>query len=250
MKHTDWNLDAALEHYALEQSEYERDHNSIDVETQVTTLVREGNVEALKEFFQSGSAFDPAHMGKMAAKPEKQQEYACVVLLTLISRAAVAGGMNREKAYSLADVYLQRLEKCKTEREILLLEMEAHTEFTKAVRSAREERIPLDYIEACKAYIAANLRKPFRVGDIAPAIGVNRSYLARRFSEMEGMTIQRYVSRERCAHAARMLEFSDYPISLIAEYFCFSSQSHFGRAFKVWYGMTPREYRNLYKDLK
>ena len=195
----------------------------------------------------SGGEFDPDHMGRMARRPQKQQEYICVVLITLISRAAADGGMDREAAYSLADVYLQRLENCRTEGEILALNIQAQREFTAGVHMAREARSRLSYIEACKAYIAANLRRPFRVGDIAPAIGVNRSYLARRFSEAEGLTIQQYISRERCAHAAGLLKFSDYPISIIAEYFCFSSQSHFGRAFKFWHGMTPREYRNVHK---
>lgn len=171
------NTESAMSHYILEQSEHQRDHDSLAYELLLQRLVREGDVEGIERML-SGGEFDPDHMGRMA----------------------------------------------------------------------REARSRLSYIEACKAYITANLCRPFQVGDIAPVIGVNRSYLARRFSEAEGMTIQRYISRERCAHAAGLLKFSDYPISIIAEYFCFSSQSHFGRAFKAWCGMTPREYRNIHKD--
>ena len=58
------------------------------------------------------------------------------------------------------------------------------------------------------------------------------------------MTLQQYVLKERCRHAANLLRHTDYPISLIAEYFCFSSQSHFGKAFKDYSGMTPKEYRD------
>lgn len=242
-----WDTEATMSRYILEQSEHQRDHDSLAYEQLLQKLVREGDVEGM-EGMLSGGKFDPDHIGRMARRPQKQQEYMCVVLITLISRAAAEGGMNREAAYSLADVYLQRLEDCRTEKEIFELCAHAQIEFAAGVRRAREERSRLSYIEACKAYISANLRKPFQVGDIAPAIGVNRSYLARRFSEVEGMTIQRYVARERCVHAAGLLRFSDYPISLIAEYFCFSSQSHFGRAFKSWCGMTPKEYRNVHKE--
>ena len=241
------NTEAAMSHYILEQSEHQRDHDSLAYELLLQRLVREGDVEGIERML-SGGEFDPDHMGRMARRPQKQQEYICVVLITLISRAAAEGGMDREAAYSLADVFLQRLESCRAEGEILALNIQAQREFTARVRMAREARSRLSYIEACKAYITANLCRPFQVGDIAPAIGVNRSYLARRFSEAEGMTIQRYISRERYAHAAGLLKFSDYPISIIAEYFCFSSQSHFGRAFKAWCGMTPREYRNIHKD--
>ena len=46
-----------------------------------------------------------------------------------------------------------------------------------------------------------------------------------------------------CRHAARMLQYSDYTISQIAQYFGFSSQSYFGTCFQTWYGMTPNAYR-------
>ena len=69
-----------------------------------------------------------------------------------------------------------------------------------------------------------------------------------KFSETEGMTISQYVTRKRCSHAANLLKYSDYELSDIAEYFCFSSHSHFGAQFKKVYGMTPSEYRQRYKE--
>lgn len=238
-----WNKNAAAARYELERSEHGRDHASVDFERRLVELVRGGNVEEM-ERFSSTATLGEEHIGVMARKPEKQQEYMAVVLFTILSRAAAEGGMNREQAYSQADVYLQRLEECRTWAEILSLCAQAELDFAEQVLAARQEDSRIPYIEDCKAYIAKHLRQPFKVGDIAPAIGVNRSYLARRFSQVEGMTLQQYITRERCAHAAELLRFSDYPIAQIAGYFCFSSQSHFGRAFKAYSGMTPKEYRN------
>lgn len=83
------------------------------------------------------------------------------------------------------------------------------------------------------------------VSDIAPCIGISRTYLAHKFKEVEGITVQQYIMRERCEHAANLLKYSDYPISLIAEYFCFSSQSYFGKCFKEVYGVSPKKYRAI-----
>lgn len=58
------------------------------------------------------------------------------------------------------------------------------------------------------------------------------------------MTIQQYIMQERCRHAANLLKYSNYPISIISEYFCFSSQNHFGVQFRKVFGVTPNEYRN------
>ena len=235
------------EKYELEVSEQERDHNSQEYERMLLKAVREGNVEVMERMLTGENLLEPEHMGVLAQSRFKQTEYMAVAMITLVARNAVEGGMNQEKAFGLADLYMQKFERCKSAVEILSLAARAEFDFTEKVKLAREKDSKLHYIETCKTYIANNLRKPFQIGDIAPEIGINRSYLARKFSEVEGMTIQQYVTRERCAHAAKLLRYSDYSISLIAEYFCFSSQSHFGRAFKEYSGMTPKEYRNRYK---
>jgi AraC-like DNA-binding protein len=43
--------------------------------------------------------------------------------------------------------------------------------------------------------------------------------------------------------AKRLLKYSDKPLSLIAEYLGFSSQSHFTRTFKKYVHTTPKAYR-------
>jgi len=242
----EWNIDAVTEHYQLEQSEYERDHDSSEYENRMLDIVRSGNVEEAEKLVY-GSGLEQKHIGAVAVNSQKKAEYLCVAMITLLSRAAVEGGMNHEKSYSLADIYMQQLEKCKSAMEMYAVSNRALFEYTSKVRRVRKEKSKPVYIEQCKEYIAKNLRKPIKVGDIAPAIGINRSYLARRFSETEGITIQNYIIKERCAHAANMLKFSDYPLAVISEYFCFSSQSHFGKCFREIYNMTPGEYRNRYK---
>lgn len=167
-----------------------------------------------------------------------------VSFIALATRAAIDGGLNPERAYEFGDIYLQRLERCKTAAEMGMVGLKAQYNITEQVYLAKQQNSKLRYIEECKDYIAKHLRKPFKIGDIAPAIGVNRTYLAKKFSEVEGMTIQQYVMKKRCDHAANLLKYSKYPISIISEYFCFSSQSHFGVQFKNFYGMTPNEYRN------
>lgn len=245
-----WNTEAAMEHYALEQSEMDRDHDSSEYEDQLINIVMSGDVEAMERILYSAEQLGSEHIGVVATDPDKNTEYLCVTMLIMLPRAAVRGGMNREDAFSLADIYLQKLARSTSPSQMLSLTGRAQYEFTLEVKKAKEKRkasLRHPYIEDCKAYIQANLRKPFQIQDIAPAIGVNRSYLARRFSEVEGMTVQQYITKERCAHAANLLIHSDYSISLIAQYFCFSSQSHFGRAFKAYTGMTPKAYRDQYK---
>ncbi|EOS41157.1 hypothetical protein C808_00326 [Lachnospiraceae bacterium M18-1] len=238
-----WNSEEKMEHYQLEQSEEERGHNSVDYENELLRIVKSGDVAAMKNLMNI-EPMESDEIGVVAVNSHKRMEYLVVAMITLISRAAIESGVNPEKSYELSDIYMQRLEKCRNAAEINIVGGKAQLAFTQLVQDEKKYRSTVVCVERCKDYIAKHLRKDFRVGDIAPAIGVSRVYLTRKFSETEGMTIQQYIMQERCSHAANLLKYSDYPISIISEYFCFSSQSHFGVQFKKIYGMTPNEYRN------
>ena len=242
-----WASQGDLAEYQLSQSEYDRSHKiGIDFENELIEAVRNGDVEAVKTLM-GGFLPDVGSIGEMADENRRQMEYLAVSLLTLLTRAAIEGGLRSETAYELGDVYMNRLAAASVRGEsFAALGLRATYEFADRVRLANEERRSQSHVEACKDYVAKNLRKDIRVGDIAPAIGLSRTYLSHLFRKTEGLTLQQYIQREKCRHAANLLQYSDYPIAMIAEYFGFSSQSYFGVCFQSWYNMTPSEYRRVH----
>lgn len=239
-----WQRAGDLEQYQLEQSENDRSYElGADFEKNLMRIVENGEIDSLKSLL-SGPTPDYAEISSLSPEEEKTSEYLVVSIITLLTRAAVTGGASLEAAHELGDVYLKRLAKAVLNHEPFLgLSYNAMLEFTELVRRAREEKSGLSYVDACKEYIEKNLRKNLQVGDIAPAIGLSRTYLSRLFHQAEGITVQQYIQKEKCRHAAQMLQYSDYTISQIAQYFGFSSQSYFGACFQSWYGMTPNAYR-------
>ena len=239
-----WQSAGALEEYQLDQSENDRElRKGVDYENALLRAVQKGDTAALRSLL-SGPTPDYAEIGKISDEQNKANEYLVVSIITLMTRAAVAGGAALEASYELGDVYLKRLSKAMIRREpFLALSYQAMVEFAELVRRSKEEKSSLSYVDACKEYIEKNLRKDLQVGDIAPAIGLSRTYLSRLFHQEEGITVQQYIQKEKCRHAAQMLRYSDYSISQIAQYFGFSSQSYFGSCFQTWYGMTPNAYR-------
>ena len=239
-----WQRAGDLEQYQLEQSENDRSHEpGADFEKNLLQLVENGDIDSLKSLL-SGPTPDYAEISSLSAEGEKTGEYLVVSVITLLTRAAITGGVSLEAAHELGDVYLNRLARAVLHHEPFLgLSYNAMLEFAELVRRAKEEKSGLSYVDACKAYIEKNLRKDLQVGDIAPAIGLSRTYLSRLFHQAEGITVQQYIQKEKCRHAAQMLQYTDYSISQIAQYFGFSSQSYFGSCFQVWYGMTPNTYR-------
>ncbi len=239
-----WQSAGALEEYQLDQSENDRGHQAgVDYENQLKQTVRAGDLTALKALLVR-PGIDYSKIAQISDEHIKDYEYLIVSIISMCTRAAVEGGVGIEPAYQLGDVYLKRLSKAVLQNEpFLLLGYRAMIEFTELVKRSKEERSRLSYVNACKEYIEKNLRKDLKVRDIAPAIGVSRTYLSRLFSQEEGITIQQYIQKEKCRHAAQMLQYSDHSIAEIALYLGFSSQSYFGSCFQTWYGMTPKAYR-------
>lgn len=236
-----------VQEYMLERSENGDAHISYQEEQVLLGHIRTGNLEALQASRSLSRASDLQRMGKMSDSPFKQLEYACCSFITLATRAAVEGGLDADTAYSISDVYLQRLTKCLAPAEILMLLEEAKFGFARAVRNSCDSRARISYLEQAKNYIATHLNKEFDLETMAREIGINPSYLSRKFKEYEHMGITEYTRRRRIQAARNMLRYSDASISAIAQYLCFRSQSYFGAVFKEYTGLSPKKYREREK---
>jgi len=84
---------------------------------------------------------------------------------------------------------------------------------------------------------------PITLAAMAEVAGMSPSCFIRSFKRSTGMTPHRFVVEQRVAAARRLLETSDLPIVEIALGVGFSSQSHFGVAFRQVTGESPARYR-------
>ncbi len=64
-----------------------------------------------------------------------------------------------------------------------------------------------------------------------------------QFKKETGETIARYIIKAKLQESKQLLAYSNKSIADISNFFYFSSQSHFQRAFKNEYGITPLTYR-------
>ena len=245
----EWQSSGDLENYQLDQSENERTYQiGADFENTFLQMVENGDTASLKALL-SGPVPAAEEIGELDLARRKETEYMAVSTITLLTRAAIAGGLPVETAHELGAVYLSRLGRAVSRGDSISgLSYGAMIEFSEAVRYTKDLKSMHSYVEACKRYIEKNFRKKLEVGEIAPAIGISRTYLSRLFRQSEGITIQQYIQKVKCRHAAQMLQYSSYSISEIAQYNGFSSQSYFGSCFLTWYGVTPHAYRKTHQS--
>ena len=230
--------------------EMEHEHSGLayDLEKKYFQQITNGGQDSLDN--QPQMLLSPTLTGKLAKNPLKQFEYMICSAITLTTRAAIDGGLAPSSAYALSDMYLQRLEACKSISEMIKLQGEMKVHFTQQVHVTRLKRYETSYVEKCKVFINQHLNKPFNLNDVAEAISINKNYLSRLFTQEEGMSIMQYARKKRIEAGANMLKFSDESIARIAEYLCFPSQSHFGKVFKDIMNMTPQKYRASYQTIE
>ncbi|KPG01437.1 AraC family transcriptional regulator [Rhodopseudomonas sp. AAP120] len=110
-----------------------------------------------------------------------------------------------------------------------------------------EQSAPLDapVRDRIAEFVRADPGAPITLAAMAAVAGMSPSNFIRSFKRSTGMTPHRFVVEQRVAAARRLLETSDLPIVEIALGVGFSSQSHFGVAFRQVTGESPARYRRL-----
>ncbi len=234
-----------LFNYQLNNTEYNLNHHPYNMEKVYMSAITNGDLDLLTAAIKPNMI---ESVGILAKSPYKQMEYMSVSGITLFARAAIEGGANSEEVFNISDLYLQKLALCKDEVELNKIVQSAKFDFCHCVIRAKKRRSGSIYIDQCKDYIARHLNKNFTLEDIANSIGINKCYLTHHFSLKEGKTLKKYIQQERINASKNMLKYSNRPISVIAKYFYFSSQSHFGSVFKKITKKTPAAFRSENKN--
>ena len=219
-------------------------HHTYQEEVKTMDYIREGNLEEVVgavELLASTA-------GKLAENEFRNERNLGICSITLATRAAIEGGAAPAKAYKLSDLYINKIDQCKRMTEIFEYRKRSLYDFAKLVVEERAKRANSRYTEQCKEYIRKYYHQKIYISDIAKALGISESHLSRIFKKETGESIQEYSMHMRIERAENLLKYSEASLTEISEYLCFSSQSHFGKVFKVYKNMTPKQYRDYYKS--
>lgn len=229
--------------YAVPAKPQNLEHNTYTLEQQMLRMVRKGDTAALREWIASAPAI---RGGTLAADQLRQVKNTFVVSTTLVSRAAIQGGLDTEDAFSLSDAFIQKCELLSALDRIGNLQYRMVLEFAERVERIRLGKQPTQLSIAVSNYIQHHLSEPIRAEEMARALYMSRPYLSAKFKEETGETLTDFILKEKTEEAKRLLRYSDKSSTAIAAYLAFSSLSHFSRVFKKYAGLTPGEYRVKY----
>lgn len=98
--------------------------------------------------------------------------------------------------------------------------------------------------------VLAHPEEDHSLEQMAAVAGVTPSHFCRLFKKATGISPHQYVMKARLDRAQQMLVQTDLSLVALSEATGFTSQSHFSRAFRAWFGTSPSDYRQQERRLE
>lgn len=102
--------------------------------------------------------------------------------------------------------------------------------------------------ENLKEYMNTHYRETITLDTLAEVSHLNKYYLSHIFSRTFGISPINYLLERRILHSKELLKNFDYTVTQIAHQSGFSSANYFTQSFKKYTGLTPKAYRNKYRN--
>ncbi len=101
------------------------------------------------------------------------------------------------------------------------------------------------YVDEAKKYMQENyMNCSLSANDISDHIGISASYFSSLFNELLQESVVSYLNRVRVEHAKTMLTMTGIPVKEVGFRCGFNSANVFGRVFKKYTGLSPKQYRD------
>ena len=217
-------------------------HGTWNLEQTMVRLVEDGNLNYEKLL---GAQEATGKIGLMCPDdPLRQAKDAIIGQVTLVSRAAIRGGVTPELSYSLSDYYIQMIEECKSESSVYSISREMVHDYVQRVHKIKSLPNCSTMTLACMDYVSMHISDKFSINDIAKHLGYADYYLTTRFKKETGENLRDYINRKKIEQAKLLLGSTDISIQDISERLHFANASYFSAVFRKYENMTPGEYRN------
>jgi len=215
------------------------EHPPYFLELEMTRFVTNGEVDHALAVMNHINTFTRATLADDAVRSLKNS---LICNCALLSRAAIAGGVPAESAFAKSDELILAIEKTKDMSNLEGLEREHLIEFASLVQNHIASRYSKPVRDVI-AYINNNLCEELNLKKLASVSNLNPNYLSSVFRKETGECLSDYIMHKRIEDAKSLLCHTTNSISEIANYYQFSSQSHFTQRFSKITGMTPLQYR-------
>lgn len=219
-------------------------HNTLyEAQQRTMPMVANGDLEGLIHFSKNQI---PMNYGTFSDNLREQQLVVFIITITNAVSAAIKGGLDQQTALSMAELYIKKGLKLASPAEIDTLSMNAIVDFTTCVRKLKYSSSSSIHpsIYDCIQYIRERVYTPITVSEIADFSGYSLEHFSRLFKKETGFNANEFILNCKLYETKKLLKFTNMTVGEISSQLYFSNQSHFQRAFKAKFQMTPLKFRN------
>lgn len=214
------------------------------LEQKLWNMVKDGNLNYRQEMESILVNITPAKVS--AGRPMRREKNMAIVQVTLTCRAAIEGGLHPEIAYPLSDLYIRRIEDCRSSTQLQELSVEILDDYIRRVHQIKVRSGISAQIMTCCSQISLHPEETPDLEQLAKKYGYTPYYFSKKFKQETGMSLRDYAIKQKIEKAKHLLTENAMSISDISEYLGFTSQSYFGSVFRKFTGTTPSKYQQGY----
>jgi AraC-like DNA-binding protein len=85
---------------------------------------------------------------------------------------------------------------------------------------------------------------------ISQKLNYDYNYLSKLFSEVEGITIEKYFITQKIEKVKELLKYDEFTLSQIADHLGYSSVAYLSNQFKSQTGLTPTFYKSTQQNIR
>ena len=191
-------------------------------------------------------AFDAPAFEKRVADPVRNIKNYCIIMNTLLRKAAEKGGVHPVYIDALSSSFAKKIEQISFQNDSSDL---MHDMFRSYCRLVRKHSIR-DYspaVQKAVLMIDSDLSADLSLTSLAARQNISAGYLSAVFKRDTKKTLSQYIREKRINHASHLLQTTHLQIQTVASSCGIMDVQYFSKLFKQETGMTPKEYRDSIK---
>lgn len=183
------------------------------------------------------------------ADPVRNIKNYCIIMNTLLRKAAEEGGVHPLYLDSVSSDFARRIELLSSTAAAQKLMDEMMSGYCRLVKknSLGRYSVPVRKTLAC---IDADLASDLSLSSLAAMQNISPGYLSSLFKKEMGQTLTDYVNSRRVDQATRMLRSGTLQVQTVAQYCGIPDVNYFSKLFKRYTGVSPKEFRQTLAGTK
>ena len=193
------------------------------------------------------STFSHMSFEQRATDPLRNTKNYCIIMNTLLRKAAEQGGVHPLHLDSVSSAFAVRIEQIVNIQAIAPLMTDMFHTYCRLVRkhSLKGYSPP---VQKAITFIEADLAGNLNLRTLSQSLNISSSYLSSLFKKETGQTLTDYIAQRRMSLARHLLLHTKLQVQTIAQHCGILDVHYFSKLFKKATGMTPKEFRQSSKS--